>query len=72
MSSICLYRVTALLTLLHAYDLCLDRLLPQVRQAEFHPTQPWVVSATKSHHVCVWDWVTQQVGDIEINTITLH
>ncbi|MEW5306192.1 MAG: hypothetical protein WDW36_008676 [Sanguina aurantia] len=32
----------------------------KVRQAEFHPTQPWVVSATKSHHVCVWDWVTQQ------------
>ncbi|PNG99600.1 hypothetical protein TSOC_014617 [Tetrabaena socialis] len=32
----------------------------KVRQAEFHPVLPWIVSATKSDHVCVWDWRTKQ------------
>lgn len=35
---------------------------PQVRQVELHPVQPWVVAATKSNHVCVWDWRSKQVG----------
>ncbi|GFR42994.1 hypothetical protein Agub_g3993 [Astrephomene gubernaculifera] len=33
----------------------------KVRQVEFHPVLPWIVSATKSDHVCVWDWRTKQV-----------
>ncbi|KAG2499410.1 hypothetical protein HYH03_002984 [Edaphochlamys debaryana] len=33
----------------------------KVRQVEFHPVLPWVVSATKSDHVSVWDWRTKQV-----------
>ena len=33
----------------------------QVRQVEFHPVLPWVVSATKSDQITVWDWSNQQV-----------
>ncbi|KAG2438819.1 hypothetical protein HXX76_005360 [Chlamydomonas incerta] len=33
----------------------------KVRQVEFHPVLPWIVSATKSNHVSVWDWRTRQV-----------
>ncbi|EFJ48111.1 hypothetical protein VOLCADRAFT_91352 [Volvox carteri f. nagariensis] len=32
-----------------------------VRQVEFHPVLPWIVSATKSDNVSVWDWRTRQV-----------
>ncbi|KXZ56072.1 hypothetical protein GPECTOR_2g954 [Gonium pectorale] len=33
----------------------------KVAKVEFHPVLPWVVSATKSDHVSVWDWRTKQV-----------
>ena len=33
----------------------------KVRQVEFHPVQPWIATATKDEHVCVWDWHSQQV-----------
>ncbi|KAG2453326.1 hypothetical protein HYH02_001550 [Chlamydomonas schloesseri] len=48
----------------------------KVRQVEFHPVLPWIVSATKSNYVSVWDWRTRQVvweaqlggGDEELST----
>ncbi|GLI58425.1 hypothetical protein VaNZ11_000129 [Volvox africanus] len=33
----------------------------KVRQVEFHPVLPWVVSTTKSDNVSVWDWRTRQL-----------
>lgn len=34
----------------------------KVRQVELHPVQPWMATATKDEHVCVWDWRSQHVG----------
>ncbi len=39
----------------------------QVRQAEFHPVLPWVVAATKSNHVSVFDWKTKQVRSAKLS-----
>ncbi|GIL66637.1 hypothetical protein Vafri_20113, partial [Volvox africanus] len=33
----------------------------KVRQVEFHPVLPWIVSTTKSDNVSVWDWRTRQL-----------
>ncbi len=35
----------------------------QVFKSEFHPTQPWVLSATKGDLVSVWDWNSQEVSE---------
>uniref|UniRef100_A0A7S0RG02 Uncharacterized protein n=1 Tax=Chlamydomonas leiostraca TaxID=1034604 RepID=A0A7S0RG02_9CHLO len=45
-----------MLSLKHFY-----RAPDKVRQVEFHPVLPWVVSATKSDYITVWDYEKQQL-----------